>query len=40
MVKVKYDSDFEFVLGHCSKRRSIFNWIVYSRYIRFVGGGM
>lgn len=29
---VKYDSDFEFVLGHCSKRRSIFEWIVYSFY--------
>lgn len=30
MVKVKYDSDFEFVLEHCSKRRSIFEWIVHS----------
>lgn len=30
MIKVKYDSDFEFVLGHCSKKRSIFEWIVHS----------
>lgn len=36
MVKVKYDSDFEFVFGHCSKKDRYLNGL----YIRFVGGGM